>query len=163
EHLRAATGAVPYSQVAEVIERELGRPPRQAYAWLEERPLASASIGQAHRGRLHDGTEVIVKVRKPGVREDVLADLELMRSLAARACRSTAAARSLPAPRCSRRSASRGCGSTTPPLSTRPGSTAPPWPSGPPRRWCGWCWWTASSMPTRIRATCSSTTPESSP
>ncbi|HJB11494.1 MAG TPA: AarF/ABC1/UbiB kinase family protein [Candidatus Brachybacterium merdavium] len=83
EHLRAATGAVPYSQVAEVIERELGRPPRQAYAWLEERPLASASIGQAHRGRLHDGTEVIVKVRKPGVREDVLADLELMRSLAA--------------------------------------------------------------------------------
>src|SRR5699024_5625766 len=51
EHLRAATGAVPYSQVAEVIERELGRPPRQAYAWLEERPLASASIGQAHRGR----------------------------------------------------------------------------------------------------------------
>src|SRR5690625_3742058 len=40
------------------------------YAWLEERPLASASIGQAHRGRLHDGTEVIVKVRKPGVRED---------------------------------------------------------------------------------------------
>src|SRR5690625_2343347 len=46
EHLRAATAAVPYSQVAEVIERELGRPPRQAYAWLEERPLASASIGQ---------------------------------------------------------------------------------------------------------------------
>src|SRR5690625_4189321 len=83
EHLRAATGAVPYSQVAEVIERELGRPPRQAYAWLEERPLASASIGQAHRGRLHDGTEVIVQVRKPGVREDVLADLELMRSRAA--------------------------------------------------------------------------------
>src|SRR5690625_5699719 len=79
EHRHAATAAVPYSQVAEVIERELGRPPRQAYAWLEERPLASASIGQAHRGRLHDGTEVIDKVRKPGVREDVLADLELMR------------------------------------------------------------------------------------
>ena len=83
EHLRAATGAVPYSQVARVIEQELGRPPHEAYAHLEEQPLASASIGQAHRGRLHEGTEVIVKVRKPGVREDVLADLELMRALAA--------------------------------------------------------------------------------
>src|SRR5690625_6491176 len=93
EHRHAATAAVPYSQVAEVIERDLGRPPRQASAWLEERPLASASIGQAHRGRLHDGTEVIVKVRKPGVREDVLAALELLRSLAARMSRARGLAR----------------------------------------------------------------------
>ena len=81
EHLRAATGAVPYSQVAG-HRRELAGPPQQAYAWLEggrwPRPRWTG-----HRGRLHDGTEVIVKVRKPGVREDVLADLELMRSLAA--------------------------------------------------------------------------------
>src|SRR5699024_3040578 len=82
EHLRTATGPVPYAQIAAVIEDELGAPPRELYADIDQRPLASASIGQAHRARLHDGTEVIVKVRKPGVSDEVLADLELMRSLA---------------------------------------------------------------------------------
>lgn len=93
--LRAHTAPVPYSQVADVIERELGAPPHELFAALDEEPLATASIGQAHLGRLHDGSEVVVKVRKPGVSEVVLADLELMRTLASLAAREWETARNV--------------------------------------------------------------------
>lgn len=93
--LRAHTAPVPYAQVADVIERELGAPPHELFAALDEEPLATASIGQAHLGRLHDGSEVVVKVRKPGVSEVVLADLELMRTLASLAAREWETARNV--------------------------------------------------------------------
>lgn len=85
--LRDDTGEVPFAQVAAVIERELGGSPHELFARFDETPLASASIGQAHRGRLHDGQEVVIKIRKPGVSDVVRADLELMRVLAAAAAR----------------------------------------------------------------------------
>lgn len=87
EHLRDDAAAVPYPLIAAAVERELGRPPHEVYAAFDEEPLATASIGQAHRARLHDGGAVVVKVRKPGVSEQVLADLDMMRSLAGLAAR----------------------------------------------------------------------------
>jgi len=58
-----------------------------AFAPVEPEPLAAASIGQAHAATLHDGTEVVVKVRRPGVVEEVQQDLEILQNLAARAAR----------------------------------------------------------------------------
>src|SRR3954453_4112012 len=61
--------------VAAVIESELGRPPEEIFAEFSLAPLAAASIGQVHTARLHDGTEVAVKVQFPGVADAIRADL----------------------------------------------------------------------------------------
>ena len=61
--------------VAAVIESELGRPPEELFAELDPTPLAAASIGQVHAARLHDGTEVAVKVQYPGVADAIADDL----------------------------------------------------------------------------------------
>jgi predicted unusual protein kinase regulating ubiquinone biosynthesis (AarF/ABC1/UbiB family) len=61
--------------VAAVIESELGRPPEELFAEFSLEPIAAASIGQVHAARLHDGTEVAVKVQYPGVAEAIRADL----------------------------------------------------------------------------------------
>jgi predicted unusual protein kinase regulating ubiquinone biosynthesis (AarF/ABC1/UbiB family) len=61
--------------VAAVIESELGHPPEELFAEFSAEPIAAASIGQVHMARLHDGTEVAVKVQYPGVAEAIRADL----------------------------------------------------------------------------------------
>jgi predicted unusual protein kinase regulating ubiquinone biosynthesis (AarF/ABC1/UbiB family) len=59
-----------------VLERELGRRAESAFAELDWEPLAAASIGQVHAGRLHDGRAVAVKIQYPGVAEAIRADLQ---------------------------------------------------------------------------------------
>jgi predicted unusual protein kinase regulating ubiquinone biosynthesis (AarF/ABC1/UbiB family) len=61
--------------VAAVVESELGRPPEQLFAEFSPEPIAAASIGQVHTARLHDGTEVAVKVQYPGVAQAIADDL----------------------------------------------------------------------------------------
>ncbi|WP_396928194.1 ABC1 kinase family protein [Mycolicibacterium sp.] len=78
---------VAATQISEVIHCELGGPPSEVFASFELKPLASASLGQAHAATLRDGTEVVVKVRRPHVVEQVAEDLETLRNLAARASR----------------------------------------------------------------------------
>ncbi len=85
--LQDSAPPVPAPVIAELIERELAGPPSQIFATFDLQPLASASLGQAHAATLHDGTEVVVKVRRPHVVEQVEQDLEILRNLAARASR----------------------------------------------------------------------------
>jgi predicted unusual protein kinase regulating ubiquinone biosynthesis (AarF/ABC1/UbiB family) len=73
--LRTATPSSPYSKVKPLIERELGQRLEEAFAEFEPEPFASASIGQVHRARLHDGTDVAVKVQHPGIEAAVETDL----------------------------------------------------------------------------------------
>lgn len=58
-----------------VLERELGPSRLSVFADFDDRPLASASIGQVHAARLTDGRAVAVKIQYPGVREAIAADL----------------------------------------------------------------------------------------
>jgi predicted unusual protein kinase regulating ubiquinone biosynthesis (AarF/ABC1/UbiB family) len=82
EHLREQlatlqSDAPPMSSelAAGVIRDELGADPLTVFAEWDPKPLASASIGQVHRARLHDGTAVAVKVQYPGVEQAIKADL----------------------------------------------------------------------------------------
>lgn len=65
------------------IEAAFGRPPSALFAAFDTEPLAAASIAQVHRARLDDGTEVIVKVRRPGLRRRFETDIRAMAVLAA--------------------------------------------------------------------------------
>ncbi|HEU4614857.1 MAG TPA: AarF/UbiB family protein, partial [Kofleriaceae bacterium] len=62
--------------VAGVVEQDLGKPPQVLFAHWDPAPIAAASIGQVHAARLHDGTEVVVKVQYPGVADKLRADLD---------------------------------------------------------------------------------------
>jgi predicted unusual protein kinase regulating ubiquinone biosynthesis (AarF/ABC1/UbiB family) len=68
--------AVSAGAIAKVIEDDLGKAPQALFAHWSATPLASASIGQVHAAKLHDGTDVVVKVQYPGVAEALRADLD---------------------------------------------------------------------------------------
>jgi ubiquinone biosynthesis protein len=72
----------PFEDLRRIIEEDLRGSLEEKFLQLEEAPLASASIGQVHRGRLHSGEEVAVKVRRPGIRKIIEVDLEIMLHLA---------------------------------------------------------------------------------
>lgn len=73
--LQADAPPMSTALAAGVIEAELGQSPEQAFAWWDPTPTAAASIGQVHRARTHDGTDVAVKVQYPGVDDAIRADL----------------------------------------------------------------------------------------
>ncbi len=75
----------PVEGVYRAIQAELGKPAQEVFATFNPKPIGVASIGQAHSATLPDGTEVVVKVRKPGVVEQVSEDIAILRELAASA------------------------------------------------------------------------------
>ena len=64
------------------IEASLGRPVAELFASFDVAPLAAASIAQVHAATLADGREVVVKVLRPGMREAIDLDLEVLHALA---------------------------------------------------------------------------------
>ncbi len=74
--------AFAFAQVQDILEEDLPAPPAETFARFQETPLAAASIGQVHRAVLQTGEEVIVKIRRPGIRETVAVDLEILYDLA---------------------------------------------------------------------------------
>ncbi len=74
--------AFGFPAVQQTIEDELRRPLEVLFAEFDPEPLASASIGQVHRARLHNGDVVAVKVARPGIESVVEVDLEIMLHLA---------------------------------------------------------------------------------
>lgn len=81
--LQDQVAPLPVGTVRQVLASELGRPVERAFATFDRVPLAAASIGQVHAATLADGRAVVVKVRRPGVVEQVEADLAILHDLAA--------------------------------------------------------------------------------
>src|SRR5690606_38981049 len=73
--LRDAAPPMEASRIADVVAEAFGAPPEDVFADWDPTPIASASIGQVHRARLDDGSEVAVKVQYPGIAEAVESDL----------------------------------------------------------------------------------------
>jgi ubiquinone biosynthesis protein len=74
---------VPFEEIEKAVTGELGVRLSKAFARFEREPLASASLGQVHRAALRNGREVVVKVQRPGIRERVFGDLEVLEGLMA--------------------------------------------------------------------------------
>ena len=78
---------VPSDMITNLVLSEMGRPIDQVFSSFDLEPLAAASIGQVHLATLMDGTEVVVKVRRPGVVEQVEIDLDVLHHIANSASR----------------------------------------------------------------------------
>ena len=69
---------VPFEKLRIQLEEDLGAPADQVFSSFDTQTLAAASIAQVHRAQLVDGTDVILKIRRPGIRPTVEADLRLL-------------------------------------------------------------------------------------
>jgi len=88
EELRRLQDQVePFSieQARERLEMELGAPIRETFAEFVDEPKASGSIGQVHYARLIDGSEVVIKIKRPGIERTIMSDLDLLGILAEQA------------------------------------------------------------------------------
>ncbi|WP_260927220.1 ABC1 kinase family protein [Novosphingobium sp. 9] len=95
EKLQSEAPRLDFETLRGDVEAALGGPPEEVFARFDTTPLAAASIAQVHRATLHDGTEVAVKIRRPGIAPRMEADMRLLRHLAALAESNSAALRRL--------------------------------------------------------------------
>lgn len=84
ETLQDDADALPLAEIEGQLERALGSGWRDRVATFDDTPLATASIAQVHRATLVDGTEVVLKVQRPGIAKTIRSDLNLLEFLAHR-------------------------------------------------------------------------------
>lgn len=98
ERLQDQVSPFAYDQVLSALEAELGAPLERHFQSIEPVPVAAASLGQVHEAVLTDGRPVVIKVQRPGVREQVDLDLQVLEGLARLAARRTGWGRSYDLP-----------------------------------------------------------------
>jgi predicted unusual protein kinase regulating ubiquinone biosynthesis (AarF/ABC1/UbiB family) len=82
ERLQDSVEPFPAEEVERIVTEELGVRISKGFESFELEPLASASLGQVHRATLRDGRPVVVKVQRPGIRQQIAQDLEAFEELA---------------------------------------------------------------------------------
>ncbi len=71
-----------YEEVVTIFKEELCATPDELFSRFDPEPLAAASIGQVHRAVMQDGTQVVVKVQRPGIENIIAVDLEILAHIA---------------------------------------------------------------------------------
>lgn len=74
----------PFSslEAKKIIEKEIHMPIERIFSEFDEKPMAAASIAQVHHATLHDGSDVIVKVQRPNIREQLETDINILIAIA---------------------------------------------------------------------------------
>lgn len=80
--LQDAAPPVPFEHIEQTIVEDLGAAPDELFATFDRHPIASASIGQVHAATLPNGAPVVVKVRRPGVVDEIERDLSILAGMA---------------------------------------------------------------------------------
>ncbi len=75
---------VPWEKIKPTIEECCGNID-ETFIYLNQRPFAAASLSQAHHAKLKDGTVVVLKVQRPGIRQTIETDLHILKTIADRA------------------------------------------------------------------------------
>ncbi|WP_372920009.1 ABC1 kinase family protein [Salegentibacter sp.] len=84
---------ISYEEVRSIVEDEIGTRISKAFETFDEKPLASASIGQVHTATLRSGKPVAIKIQRPGIRKKFLEDLDTLEELAGLAVKHSDVAR----------------------------------------------------------------------
>ncbi|PPD04635.1 MAG: ubiquinone biosynthesis protein UbiB [Methylobacter sp.] len=82
EKLQDQVHPLPFAVMLPQIEQEIGGKISEVFLEVDPTPLAAASIAQVHKAKLNDGTEVVLKIRRPGLRKTIEADLRLLQRVA---------------------------------------------------------------------------------
>ncbi len=93
EHLQSSAPTLPFDALRPQVEQALGQRVEDSFAHFDPEPLAAASMAQVHRATLHDEREVVLKIRRPGIRPQMEADLRLIAQLAGTVEKASAEAR----------------------------------------------------------------------
>jgi predicted unusual protein kinase regulating ubiquinone biosynthesis (AarF/ABC1/UbiB family) len=80
--LQDKIGAFSFGEVEKIVEAELGVRISKAFAHFEAKPIASASLGQVHRAQMRDGRDVVVKVQRPDIRQQMVEDFDALEEVA---------------------------------------------------------------------------------
>ncbi len=80
--LQDKVSPVPFEEIKKVVEEQLGVKISTAFESFDETPLGAASLGQVHIAKLRSGRTVAVKVQRPGIREEIIGDLESLAEIA---------------------------------------------------------------------------------
>lgn len=83
--LRDKVKAVPFEEVKGKIEEALEKPISEVFSEIDPKPIGTASIGVVYKGKLLDGTEVVLKVKRPGIEKMMETDFSILRFLASQA------------------------------------------------------------------------------
>ncbi|MGH8543696.1 MAG: ABC1 kinase family protein, partial [Gammaproteobacteria bacterium] len=83
ERLQSGVAPVAFGELLPEVEKALGRRPQEVFVDLDTVAYGSASIAQVHRARLPNGTPVVLKIRRPGIRATVEADIRILTHIAA--------------------------------------------------------------------------------
>lgn len=82
EKLQDRVAPFPGEKAKAMVELTFARPLETLFREFDMRPLASASIAQVHAATLHDGSDVVVKIRRPQIERVIRHDIALMKSAA---------------------------------------------------------------------------------
>lgn len=82
EKLQAAVPPFSHQKAREIVEENFGRSVDQTFKQFEKKPFASASLGQVYKAQLKTGETVAVKVQRPGAKEQIKIDTEVLLTLA---------------------------------------------------------------------------------
>ena len=82
EKLQDRVPPVAFETLTRQLTEDLGAPPEQIFPYLETEPIAAGSIAQVHRARLDNGSEVVLKIRRPDIQPIIEADLRLLARVA---------------------------------------------------------------------------------
>jgi ubiquinone biosynthesis protein len=87
EKLQDSVAPFEFEKAKRIVEKETNMKLEELFEWFDEKPLASASIGQVHKAKLKTGEVVVVKIQRPDVAEIIDRDLQIIKDVVARADR----------------------------------------------------------------------------